>query len=392
MSNLAIRIVTDNKEFESLRETWGRLSAKSGDNNIFLTWEWLSTWWQYYGQGKKLNILLIEDGNGIIGIVPLMLSRYQWGPLKYDILESIGSTSCDYNGAILTGRKEDCIATLLAYLENELVKNKVLRMTQIPEDSEFLALMREQYPLFSKSLILDERVSATCPYIPLPATWDEYFYSLRRKRRGNLRRALQSLQREHAVEFKKHTYAGDLREQMQGFFELQQKRWERRNLGGVLSSGTRREFYLELANVMAQKKWLDLSSLTVDGRIASAVYGFKYNQRFYYYITAFDPDYAQYSLGNLHIMYLLEDAIKDGLNKFDLLRGDEVYKLYWTRLVTNNVQLIVGRRKLLSDIWLSLCRAIVRLDEISKRSLRQNYYLYLDRRRQQKIKRTIGEE
>jgi len=153
------------------------------------------------------------------------------------------------------------------------------------------------------------------------------------------------------------------------------------------------EFYIELANVMAQKKWLDLSFLIVDGRVASAVYGFKYNQRFYYYVTAFDPDYANYSIGNLHIMHLLESAIKDGLSEFDFLRGLEAYKLYWSRSIKNNIQLIVGRRKRLPGIGLSLFRAMMRLDELTKRGLRQNFYLYLDKRRQQRtVKKTVNRE
>ncbi len=393
MSNLTIRTVTGIEEFESLQKTWGGLIARSGDNNVFLTWEWLFTWWQHFGQGKKLNILVIEDGSNVIGIVPLMLSRYQWGPFSYDVLESLGSASCDYHGVILTERKEDCANILLAYLKDELVKNKFLRMTQIPEDSEFLALIRKRYPPFSKSLVLEEKVSATCPYVALPATWDEYFYSVRRKRRGNLRRSLQSLQNEHAVEWKEQAGAGDLREQIQGFFELKKKRWDTRNLGGLSGNQVKTEFYIELANVMAQKKWLDLSFLIVDGRVASAVYGFKYNQRFYYYVTAFDPDYANYSIGNLHIMHLLESAIKDGLSEFDFLRGLEAYKLYWSRSIKNNIQLIVGRRKRLPGIGLSLFRAMMRLDELTKRGLRQNFYLYLDKRRQQRtVKKTVNRE
>ena len=50
--SLTVRVVTDSEEFESLRELWNSLLAKSADNDAYLTWEWLFTWWVDYGAGK----------------------------------------------------------------------------------------------------------------------------------------------------------------------------------------------------------------------------------------------------------------------------------------------------------------------------------------------------
>lgn len=54
-SNLTVRVVTESQEFKSLRETWDSLLAKSSDNDAYLTWKWLFTWWVHYGQGKRLT-------------------------------------------------------------------------------------------------------------------------------------------------------------------------------------------------------------------------------------------------------------------------------------------------------------------------------------------------
>ena len=40
-----IEEVNDVEGFRSLKETWNNLLRESSDNNIFLTWEWLFTWW-----------------------------------------------------------------------------------------------------------------------------------------------------------------------------------------------------------------------------------------------------------------------------------------------------------------------------------------------------------
>ena len=390
MGSLTIRVITDSKEFESLRETWDGLLEKSYDNNIYLTWEWLFTWWKHYGEGKKLSILLIEDEGRIIGIAPLMQSRYRKGFIKFDVLENICSTNCDYSGIILTQRKEEAMTTLLAYLGRIISSsNIILRISQILKDSEFLSLLRKQHPPFAKSLILNERVLTTCPYMSLPATWDEYFYSLRRKRRGNLSRALKSLQKDHTVEFEKCAPSNNLRESMQIFFDLHQKRWREQGISGIFAEQKEREFYTDVAGSFSEKGWLDLTFINVDTKAASAVFGLKYERKFYYMVTAFASEYTNHSLGNLHIMYLIEDAIKNGLKEFDFLKGDEVYKLYWARLARENMQVVLMSRKFAASGWIRLFYTFMRLDEICKRSLLENYRLYRNMKRAQKVIRKM---
>ena len=219
MNGLTIRKVTSIAEFESLRHIWDELLTKCADRNIYLTWEWLFTWFKHYGKDKELSLELIEDETKIIGIIPLMSARYKFGPIGFNILENMGSTFPDYGGAILTERKEEAIATFLAYLHDKRMDgNTALVMSQIPKDSQFYYLLWEQSTSFRDSLVLYDKVITTCPYLPLPMTTDEYLRSLHRKRRGNLRRALQSLQQSHNAEFKKHTPDGNLKEEMRLFF------------------------------------------------------------------------------------------------------------------------------------------------------------------------------
>jgi CelD/BcsL family acetyltransferase involved in cellulose biosynthesis len=269
-------------------------------------------------------------------------------------------------------------------------------MTQIPENSEFLTLVQKLYPQFSKSLILDYRILTTCPYIPLPTTWEEYFGSFSSKTQKTLRRMLKSLGKEHEVEFEK--FSGDgLERHVRETFELKQKRWQKLHLsGGIASDQKAMAFYIDVAKSFSEKGWLHLSFLKVDGDAVSAVYGFTYNQKFYWCIPGFDPDYSKYGVGTLLTMYLIEDAIKMGLKEFDFLVGEESHKLRWHTLSRSNIQVVLLKRSLLNKLQLKLLYAIFRLDVICKRSLLENYRLYLimrkeKRRRRERKRRHISE-
>ena len=62
-------------DFVALEGRWKKVLQQS-DHTVFQTWEWLSTWWKYFGNSKRLLILLAEENDEIVGIAPLMYSVY----------------------------------------------------------------------------------------------------------------------------------------------------------------------------------------------------------------------------------------------------------------------------------------------------------------------------
>ena len=78
------------KDFISLKNTWDMLLEHSS-NEVFSTWEWLSTWWKYFGNNKKLLILLAKENDRIVGIAPLMYSIDRVFGVNQSIIEFIGA-------------------------------------------------------------------------------------------------------------------------------------------------------------------------------------------------------------------------------------------------------------------------------------------------------------
>ena len=75
-SRLSVRAVGDIESLVALAPTWNVLLERSRSNTIFLTWEWVYTWWQIYGEGRRLHVLVVEgEAVGIVGIAPLMKVR-----------------------------------------------------------------------------------------------------------------------------------------------------------------------------------------------------------------------------------------------------------------------------------------------------------------------------
>ena len=109
-------------QFYALRHEWNKTLERSQDRNIYLTWEYLSTYWTHFGKEKTLRILYIEDKDGLIAIAPLRKSRYGFaGPFSYDVIEplafrGLNPEGADYTGLILTKKRVECLRLFLEYL------------------------------------------------------------------------------------------------------------------------------------------------------------------------------------------------------------------------------------------------------------------------------------
>jgi len=332
---LKIRELNEYNELIDLREKWNNVLKKSRDDDIFLTWEWLSTWWKHYGKERKPIILLAEDTNEIVAIAPLMHSVHKLFGLKLRKMEFIGTEAhTDYSNFILTEGKEQSLKLFLKYLTN--LAWDCLELREIPETADSLLCLRK----ISKEMYMpDQRVASKCPYISLPDSWDAFSKTLSGDMRRNLRRRMKRLRERYKVEFKKQNDLESLEEAMKTFFFLHQKRWRSKGLLGSFGRDPKFcDFLLDISRCFAERNWLNLSFLTINDRPVASALCFEYNKTLYYYHPGFDPEYSKFGVGNLLIEHLIEYSIRKGLKKFDFLKGAESYKSDWAQMSRNSIE------------------------------------------------------
>jgi hypothetical protein len=75
---------------------------------------------------------------------------------------------------------------------------------------------------------------------------------------------------------------------------------------------------------------MHVSTLVFRGQPIHWHFGLRHGRRFYWYKMAYDAAFAAYSPGKVHVALLLEECMRDGVEVFDFLCGDEAYKFAWT--------------------------------------------------------------
>src|SRR5947208_1796926 len=74
-SPVQVTTVDTTERFQALRAEWEDLLTESSANCLFLTWEWLFSWWQELGRGRRLALLEVRRDGRLIGLAPWMLRR-----------------------------------------------------------------------------------------------------------------------------------------------------------------------------------------------------------------------------------------------------------------------------------------------------------------------------
>jgi len=339
-----IRQVDNSDEFKHLGTIWNGLLQKSKDNDIFSTWEWLSCWWKHFGKHRELRVLVAEEEGKTVAIAPLMLSKYSFMNLgKVLKTEFIGSTQSDYNNLIWLENEQHCLKLFLEYLAQKTDWN-VLELSSIREGTLSEKLLRK--PSADYALTLEDGIMTACPFIELPSTMEEFMAKLKRNMRHQAHRELRRLTEKYKVGFKTHLEFDSIQEPMDRLFELHQKRWESKGRSGGFSSDSVRQFHIDLAQRLAERGWLALSFLTVDGREVAAEYSFDYGQKRYGYQSGFDPAFSVYGVGTLLRLRNIESCIAKGLKEYDLMRGGEPHKFSWPTQVRENYQIQCVRKGL----------------------------------------------
>lgn len=343
---MKIREIHNYRDFLALKDIWNDVLQKC-DHSIFSTWDWLSIWWKHFGNDKRLVILLSEEGGKLFGIAPLMYSVHSMFGLRRGKIEFIGTPSSDYNDFIITEKKEECLRLLINYMNTWPGKWDCIDLKEIPENAEYLPLLAK----FSKKLSVIHK----CPYISLPKSYDLFLKSLSYKLRKNLRGSLRKLEKDgYKVNFADYSDVQSSNKGMQIFFDLHQKRWISKGFSGIFAEEKARNFHLDIARSFSQKGRLGLYSLELSGKPVAALYGFKYQSSFNFYLSGLDPAYQQHSIGKLLLANVISQCIHEGITEFDFLRGAEDYKNRWNTKERSNRQAILIRNGFLakSENWL----------------------------------------
>lgn len=328
-----IELVDTRDGFERLRPEWTGLLRASAEDCLFLTWEWLFTWWQHLAGDRRLEILTVRSDGELIAIVPLARTAPRVAsllPLPSLEFLGTGTVGSDYLDLIVRrGCETQAIERLAAHLVGQGI---VLELAQLHSGRSQAAALASM--LMGRGWTGLRRAAGVCPFIRLDGhTWASYLGTLGSEHRYNFNRRLKQANRTFKVQFAQARSPEDCRESLEQLIALHNLRWRGHGDSDAFHAAEIVRFHHAMSQVALERQWLRLFVLTFDAKPVAALYGFLYQRVFYFYQSGYDPGYRKHSVGLLTMGLAIKSAIEEGAEQFDMLHGDESYKFHWAKEV-----------------------------------------------------------
>jgi CelD/BcsL family acetyltransferase involved in cellulose biosynthesis len=305
----------------------------SRSRSVFLTWEWIDTWWRAYSEGFDLLVLLARRNDEVLGIAPFVVRKASRR------LEFFGQNKAygEYLDLVVAAGLESSVTPAICARIAELGrlgKWRDIHLATMLVGSPNLSLIVNS--LAGAGIEMRQGPVRICPFVRLPGTWNEYLAlkgtEFTRRIRYNERR----LARFGPVRFETPRHEAEVDPFFDSLVELHAHRWK---------TEVDREFFgfhRDLAKAFYPLNQLLLARLWVGSAIVAVKYDFVYDNKIWGYQGGWLTEFRGREVGNIMIAEILKNAIDSRLREYDFLEGEAWYKARWSTSQHMAVDLVCG--------------------------------------------------
>jgi CelD/BcsL family acetyltransferase involved in cellulose biosynthesis len=305
-----------------LAPQWEALADTVGASP-FLRPRWFAAWERAFAP-RGIELVTVRSGGRLTGVLPLLKRARGVRGAANDHTPLFGAVVAD--GA--TAR-----ALAAALVERRRAIDLPYANPHAPE----MAALADHAAAAGYRTV--ERARLCQPYVDLDGSWDEYERTLDRKVRKEGARLRRRLDEHGTVSFEYDDGGERLHEKLSEGFAIEGSGWKSERGTAIASCRATESFYRAVAEWAAERGWLRLAFLRVDGRAAAFDLCLEQRGVVYALKGGFDPDLRRFGPGTLLVRETLMHAFDRGLERYEFLGADDPYKLAWTDKTHERVRL-----------------------------------------------------
>ncbi len=306
------------EELESYKNTWSEILEREKNDNPFIEFEWVSTWWMTLGANDNVEIYIVEQNGVAVAFFPLV--RYvRFGGIHYFVF--LGQGFATYMEVIAEKQwKEPAIEYLLKELSRKY-KRFILVLQGLLE-SKHTSQILEKYAI--EYQVPYSIFRTVTPYIDFQSIKLEDFLYKHRKKFKTIQRREKKLKALGQVTFQEVH-----RERLADMFDLFTRRWQKKiDKSGFTEQQTRR-FFERLATQKSNALRVEVDSLQFEGHWIGFTIDICCRDRNFCQAMGHEPDFNIFGPGRLIERENMLKAHASNYRFYDLGSGYEPYKFEW---------------------------------------------------------------
>jgi CelD/BcsL family acetyltransferase involved in cellulose biosynthesis len=340
--DIGVTVVSDPRQWLSLKVEWDEMVGRTEDGNVFQSFDYLWQWWKHYGFWNELRIVVIRDGDRVIGLVPLMMEYFPvFGRTMRKLMFVTSPMDMNRPKFIFAENAGRCLPAFLGWLRQHDGDWDILDIDE-QRDTAMTEILRQE---FATMRCLVAESETLCPYIELQGGWPGFLAGLSKKMRGNVNRLRRRLAEQGAVEVRRITSWPELDAAMDVHCEIESKSWKARKELDLSSDKSSYFFHKGLARVFGEEGAFELRILDCDGRPIASTYGIVRDGVFQSLKIAHDSKFDRFSPGTVLESHELESLFDKRVSRYEFMGSFLANKLRWTSTVHKTTNIHVYQRQ-----------------------------------------------
>lgn len=330
-------------EVSGFRSEWEEILSDRGDANVHYLYDWIYLLYKHMGDEERNRLYVIEDGNKVMGFIPLVLTTWKTGgvlPLRQ--LSFVGERDgvTDFCDFVIRRDAEEIIEYFFRYMRENKKAWHLFHLKYLTEDRSNLSEIRRA--LKRDSIEHEESIASRILYIDLESygSWESYYQSLGRNLRKDLRKRWNRFRAYHDYRYERNGRLSSA-ELLKTIGRLYTGRQRQMGRESPFEDPVTLGFLREVVDVFRRRGILDFSLVYLEGKPVSFTLGFVYHNTYYHWSIGFDTEYSHLSPNKVHHGILIRDCFEEGISEFNFMRGDSEYKFKWTKTYRMSYQIRV---------------------------------------------------
>jgi CelD/BcsL family acetyltransferase involved in cellulose biosynthesis len=306
---------------------WTNLLLHSDANPVFMSWAWISSWFETLGNTVSARILGVFEDDRLIALLPLCVKRSAatvWG--KRLSLAGVGQVDAEYSDLLCLRGYETVATEAVADWLKECNDWTQCEFRDVLPTS----LVRRIAELMTTHAVVDDRPGSACPRTSLTCGWQGLLPDrFERKRRYNIEREIRLAEEKARLRLVFHDTPDAI---LRAFPVLVSLHNERKGAQGIKSKFSRPDhldFHARAAVKLAELQAAFVVTLESEQGIVSAAYCLRDSRNVYYFQTGMSATGTALGAGSTLLYMLIRWAANQGYEWFDFLKGNEDYKKPW---------------------------------------------------------------
>lgn len=316
--NIKIQKIVSLADWQGKMTEWDRLAK----HNFMLQSPWLLAWWDAFGSSRELYVLEANDGNGVLGFLPLVRSFSRLYGWQLEFLG--GDRACSDNISLLADPEhiEQVSDAFAAHLAHSRDWDRLNLDGVQPNNPRNVALLAA----FEKNGIVPVYKDApSCWRTSLEGGWDSFLKRLSKRARRLLRKQEENYLDNARCTVQQPQSLEEAVRMTERIAELHQARSRAVDRDGAFACEPFQRFLLNVVEGHWKNGSLFLSMLNFEGNEIAGSIGVWSDDALNVYLCGMDPVHSDHRPGWTLNIGNVKFAIERGVD-IDFLRGDEFYK------------------------------------------------------------------